>query len=133
MHAPNHGTSRFRSHVAAALAIFAGSVACSSDNLARAGGGDVGAAGSSTGPGSGAGSLGSGAGGTGIGMGGSTGGPEGGIVGRSCSSNADCNNDMYCCCTCVVGNDAGGVCVPYPREGGTNDECRGNVAVGVFA
>lgn len=52
-----------------------------------------------------------------------------------CRTDADCTGDTYCCDEgCLPEGESGGQCVPYgegPR-GDTNDECLGDVIIGLF-
>lgn len=52
-----------------------------------------------------------------------------------CSGDDDCTGDTYCCdMDCLPPGETAGVCVPFgtPPKGDTNDECVGDVAIGLF-
>ena len=57
------------------------------------------------------------------------------IPGAACASDPDCQGDSYCCIEdCLPAGTTDGFCISYgdgPR-GDTNDECLGDIAVGIF-
>lgn len=53
----------------------------------------------------------------------------------ACTTDDDCTGDTYCCNDeCLPPGESASVCVPFgtPPKGGTNDECIGDVAIGLF-
>lgn len=52
-----------------------------------------------------------------------------------CTGDDDCTGDTYCCdMDCLPPGETAGVCVPFgtPPKGDTNDECVGEVSIGLF-
>ncbi len=52
-----------------------------------------------------------------------------------CVDDDDCTGDTYCCAQgCLPAGETGGVCIPYgfEPEGLSNDECIGEVKIGLF-
>ena len=52
-----------------------------------------------------------------------------------CVTDDDCSGDTYCCqAGCLPDGEAGGVCIPFGTgpKGDVNDECLGDVAIGLF-
>ncbi len=53
----------------------------------------------------------------------------------ACTSDDDCSGDTYCCdAGCLPEGETGGVCIPFGTgpKGDVNDECVGDVSIGLF-